>query len=44
MRRIRKTLDRLAYASLGLDVCIAIITTMSLFGSSKTRTPLIQIN
>lgn len=27
--RIRKTLDRLAYASLVLDVCIAIITTLS---------------
>lgn len=32
--RIRKTLDRLAYASLVLDICIAIITTLSVFDVS----------
>lgn len=29
--RIKKTLDRLAYASLFLDICIAIITTLGVF-------------
>ncbi len=37
--RIRKTLDRLAYASLVLDICIAIITTLSVLdiGSNPQR-------
>jgi len=42
--RVRKTLDRLAYASLVLDICIAIITTLSLFGANGTRYLLIPIN
>lgn len=42
--RVRRTLDRLAYASLFLDVCIAIITTLSLFGATQTRYLLIPIN
>ena len=42
--RVRKTLDRLAYASLVLDICIAIITTLSLLGASETRYLLIPIN
>jgi len=37
--RVRKTLDRLAYASLALDVCIAIITSFSVLdvGSNPQR-------
>jgi len=37
--RIRKTLDRLAYASLVLDICIAIITSISVLdvGSNPQR-------
>jgi hypothetical protein len=31
-RRARRTLDRLAYASLVLDICIAIITSLSILG------------
>ena len=42
--KIRKTLDRLAYASLFLDVCIAIITTLGIFGAGETRYLLIPIN
>lgn len=42
--RVRKTLDRLAYASLVLDVCIAAITTLSLLGQTETRYLLVPIN
>jgi hypothetical protein len=42
--RIKKTLDRLAYASLVLDVCIAIITSLSLLGSTGGEHFLIPIN
>jgi ABC-type transport system involved in multi-copper enzyme maturation permease subunit len=42
--RVRKTLDRLAYASLVLDVCIAVITTLSLLGASETQYLLVPIN
>jgi hypothetical protein len=41
---IRKTLDRLAYASLVLDVCIAIITTLGIFNAGKSQPFLIPIN
>lgn len=41
---VRKTLDRLAYASLVLDICIAVITTLSIFGLTKSRVFLIPIN
>ena len=34
--RIKKTLDRLAYASLVLDICIAIITAVSVLGISNS--------
>ena len=34
---VRKTLDRLAYASLGLDVCIAVITGLTVFDSQVTK-------
>jgi hypothetical protein len=42
--RIKKTLDRLAYASLVLDICIAIITTLGIFGQNTTKSFLIPIN
>ena len=42
--RVKKTLDRLAYASLVLDVCIAIITVFTLFGATETRYLLVPIN
>lgn len=42
--RVRKTLDRLAYASLILDICIAIITTLSFFDVGNPRPLLIPIN
>jgi ABC-type transport system involved in multi-copper enzyme maturation permease subunit len=42
--RVRRTLDRLAYASLVLDICIAIITTLSLLGISEGQHLLVPIN
>ena len=42
--RIKKTLDRLAYISLVLDVCIAFITTLSLLGSTGNENLLGSIN
>jgi len=42
--RIRKTLDRLAYASLVLDVCIAIITTLSVLDVGSPQPLLFPIN
>lgn len=42
--KVRKTLDRLAYASLVLDICIAAVTTLSIFGESETKTLLVPIN
>ena len=43
--RIRKTLDRLAYASLVLDICIAIITSLGVLGiGSSPQTLLFPIN
>ena len=41
---MRKTLDRLAYASLILDICIAIITALSLLGVNEGEHFLIPIN
>ena len=41
--RVRKTLDRLAYASLVLDIFIAVITSLSLLGSSGTEHLLVPI-
>ena len=43
-KRVRKTLDRLAYASLVLDVCIAVITTLSVLGLSESEHLLMPIN
>ena len=42
--RIRKTLDRLAYASLVLDICIAIITTLSILNVGSEQRLLFPIN
>lgn len=42
--RVRKTLDRLAYASLILDICIAIITLLTFFDLGNTQPLLIPIN
>ena len=42
--RIRKTLDRLAYASLVLDICIAAITSLSILGVSSPEHLLFPIN
>jgi hypothetical protein len=43
--RIRKTLDRLAYASLVLDICIATITSLSVLRvDSSPQTLLFPIN
>jgi hypothetical protein len=42
--RVRKTLDRLAYASLILDICIAIITSLSLAGVDAPKGFLWPVN
>lgn len=42
--RIRKTLDRLAYASLVLDICIAIITALSILDAGSPQHLLVPIN
>jgi hypothetical protein len=42
--RIRKTLDRLAYASLALDVCIAVITSLSVLGVGSPEHLLVPVN
>ena len=42
--RVRKTLDRLAYASLILDICIAIITVLTFFDIGNTQPLLVPIN
>ena len=42
--RVRKTLDRLAYASLVLDICIAIITALSIFDVGSPQHLLVPIN
>jgi hypothetical protein len=39
--RIRTTLDRLAYASLVLDICIAIITVVSVLDVGSSPQPLL---
>jgi hypothetical protein len=41
---IRKTMDRVAYCSLILDICIAFITTLSIFHIANTEFILIPIN
>ena len=42
--RIKKTLDRLAYTSLILDICIAVITALSLIGVNQSQSFLIPVN
>ena len=41
---VRKTLDRLAYFSLVLDICIAIITTLSFFDIGNPQNLLVPVN
>lgn len=41
---VRRTLDRLAYASLVLDICIAIITLLTYFDLGNTQSLLVPIN
>jgi ABC-type transport system involved in multi-copper enzyme maturation permease subunit len=41
--RVRRTLDRLAYASLVLDVCIAIVTALSFFDLGNGQSLLVPI-
>jgi hypothetical protein len=41
---VRKTLDRLAYASLVLDICIAAITTLSFFDVGNPQVLLVPVN
>jgi hypothetical protein len=41
---IKKTLDRLAYASLVLDICIAAITALSFFDQGSHQSLLVPIN
>ena len=42
--RVRKALDRLAYISLALDICIAAITTLGLLDVGGARPLLVPIN
>jgi hypothetical protein len=42
--RVKKTLDRLAYASLVLDICIAVITLLTFFDLGNTQPLLVPIN
>ncbi|MGH9918428.1 MAG: hypothetical protein ACRD6W_06130 [Nitrososphaerales archaeon] len=42
--RVRKTLDRLAYASLFLDVCIAVITGMTVIDVQATERLLLPVD
>jgi hypothetical protein len=42
--RVRKTLDRLAYASLVLDICIAIITSLTILNVGNPQSLLFPIN
>ena len=43
-RRVRRTLDILAYASLILDICIAVITTFSILGNHTPQQFLVPVN
>ena len=42
--RVRRTLDRLAYISLFLDICIAVITTLTVLDSQLTNRLLLPAN
>jgi hypothetical protein len=41
---IRRTLDRLAYASLLLDICIAVITLLTILDVQQSQRFLVPIN
>ena len=42
--RVRRTLDRLAYVSLFLDVCIAVITGLTILDAQLTKRLLLPAN
>lgn len=42
--RIKRAIDRIAYASLVLDICIAIITTLSIMKIGDPQAILIPVN
>lgn len=44
IERIRKTIDAVAYGSLILDICIAIITSLSIMNIKNTELILAPIN
>jgi len=44
IEKIKKTMDRVAYCSLILDVCIALITTLSIFHIGNPEFILMPIN
>lgn len=44
IERINSTIDRLAYASLLLDVCIALMTGLSIFGISNPDSIMVPIH
>lgn len=43
-RNVRRTLDRLAYVSLVLDICIAVVTTLGLLNEGSNQRFLVPIN
>jgi len=44
MERLKKTIDKVAYASLVLDICIAIVTSLSIFNVGNPQNILVPIN
>lgn len=44
IERLKKTIDRVAYGSLILDICIAIVTSLSILGIGNTELILMPIN
>ena len=44
IQKLRKTIDYLAYGSLVLDVCITILTLLSLFQSFSPQNILVPVN
>jgi len=44
MERLKKTIDKVAYASLILDICIAIVTSLSIFNVGNPQNILVPIN
>lgn len=44
IERLRKLIDRVAYFSLILDICIAVITTLSIFHIGNPETIMVPVN